>query len=100
MAVGSRRPRITLRGSKDSATLGAVATTWLMSLVTLEPLSTSRIGWLRLLHSTNTRSAWTRILPAGGVEFLAEPGAQEIDVDRAGQQPERHRRRQHRHDDD
>src|SRR6185369_10424797 len=23
------------------------------------------IGWLRLLHSRNTRSAWTRILPAG-----------------------------------
>src|SRR5216684_3003855 len=36
-----------------------------MSLVTLSPLSTSRIGWLRALHSTNTRSAWTRILPAG-----------------------------------
>src|SRR5438105_3298758 len=65
MAVGSSRPRITLRGSKESATLGAVATTWLMSLVTLSPLITSRIGWLSALHSTNTRSAWTRILPAG-----------------------------------
>ena len=44
-------PWNTLRGSKVSAALGAVAITWFWPLMKRKPVNTSRMGWLMPPHS-------------------------------------------------
>ena len=54
--VGSSMPWKTLRGSKVSAALGAVAITWFWPLVKRSPVKTSRIGSPSPPHSREMRS--------------------------------------------
>ena len=79
-------PWKTLRGSKVSAALGAVAITWFWPLVKRSPVKTSRIGSPSPPHSREMRSASGVMSLPGTSAACGDPRLQEVEVDGAGHQ--------------